>query len=59
MNYGLIETARANGHNAYQYLAVVLGALPSAKSLDDYEALLPWNVTPDQIRLRYNALPAP
>lgn len=59
MNYCLIETARANGHNAYQYLAVVLSTLPSAKSLDDYEALLPWNVTPDEIRRRYNGLPAP
>ena len=59
MNYCLIETARANGHNAFQYLAVVLSALPSAESLEDYEALLPWNVTPDEIRLRYNGLPAP
>ena len=59
MNYCLIETARANGHNAYQYLAVVLDALPSAKSLGDYEALLPWNVTPDEIRRRYDGLPAP
>ncbi len=59
MNYCLIETARANGHNAYQYLAVVLSALPSASSLGDYEALLPWNVTPDEIRQRYDGLPAP
>ena len=59
MNYCLIETARANGHNAFQYLAVVLAALPSAASLGDYEALLPWNVTPDEIRRRYNGLPAP
>ncbi len=59
MNYCLIETARANGHNAFQYLAVVLSALPSAASLGDYEALLPWNVTPDEIRHRYKGLPAP
>ena len=45
MNYCLIETARTNGHNAFQYMAVVIDALPSAVSLGDYETLLPWNVT--------------
>ena len=59
MNYCLIETARANGHNAFQYLSVVLTHLPNATTLEDYEALLPWNVTPDDIRRRYGELPVP
>jgi len=59
MNYCLIETARANGHNAYQYLSVVLAELPNAQTLQDYEALLPWNLTPEQAKQRYERLPVP
>lgn len=44
--YSLIETAKANGVEPYRYLCKLFQALPAAKSVDDYEALLPWNITP-------------
>jgi transposase len=42
--YSLLETCKANGVNAYQYLRALLIALPKAKTADDYEALLPWDI---------------
>ena len=42
--YSLIETAKANGLNEYDYLKWVFAKLPAAKSIDDIEALLPWNI---------------
>ena len=43
--YSLIETAKANGLEPYAYLRRVFSHLPAANSVDDVEALLPWNVT--------------
>lgn len=42
--YSLLETCKANGVNAYHYLHTLLIPLPKAKTADDYEALLPWNI---------------
>jgi transposase len=42
--YSLIETAKANGVEPYSYLRYVLTNIPMAQLLEDYEALLPWNV---------------
>lgn len=42
--YSLIETARANGRDPYAWLCHVLERLPLARTVDDIEALLPWNV---------------
>ena len=44
--YSLVETAKANGQEPYAWLRHVLERLPQATSLDDFEALLPWNCTP-------------
>ena len=44
--YSLIETAKANGQEPYAWLRHVLEHLPAAKSVEDYEALLPWNCSP-------------
>lgn len=44
--YSLIETAKANGQEPYAWLRHVLERLPTANSVEDYEALLPWNCTP-------------
>jgi transposase len=44
--YSLIETCKANGIDAYQYLVTLFRALPAATSADDYEALLPWRLMP-------------
>ena len=42
--YSLIETAKANQLNPYDYLRHVFKELPNANRLEDVEALLPWNV---------------
>ncbi len=43
-HYSLIETAKANGLEPYEYIKQVLTALPYAESVEDIEALLPWNI---------------
>jgi len=44
IHYSLIETAKANGLEPYEYLKQVLTALPYAGTVDKVEALLPWNI---------------
>lgn len=44
--YSLVETAKANGQEPYAWLRHALERLPQAQSVEDYEALLPWNCTP-------------
>ena len=44
--YSLLQTCMANGIDGYQYLRELLVALPRATTADDYEALLPWRLTP-------------
>ena len=48
--YSLAETAKANGLEPYTWFAWVLKRLPMAKSVEDYEALMPWNLhAPDVV----------
>ncbi|MGI9228850.1 MAG: IS66 family transposase [Gammaproteobacteria bacterium] len=47
--YSLINTAMLNGHNPHTYLVHVFKELPKAQTLDQFEALLPWQVTPDTL----------
>ena len=42
--YGLIETAKMNGLEPYAYLQQVFEKLPAAKTVKDFEALLPWSI---------------
>ena len=42
--YGLIETARANGLEPFAQLHHVLQHIGGANTVEDIEALLPWNV---------------
>ena len=44
--YSLVETAKANGQKPYAWLRHALERLPTATSVEDYEALLPWNCSP-------------
>ena len=44
--YSLIETTKANGQELYAWLRHVLERLPTANSVESYEALLPWNCPP-------------
>jgi transposase len=50
--YTLIVTAKANQLDPYAYLVHVARQLPSASSLADIEALLPWQLTPEAIAVR-------
>jgi hypothetical protein len=40
-------------------LSIVLTDIPNAITLEDYEALLPWNLTPADVKRRYAELPVP
>ena len=42
--YSLIETAKANGIDPYDYLRYLFKELPYADSVEKLEALLPWNM---------------
>lgn len=44
--YSLVETAKANGQEPYAWLRHALERLPTASSVEDYEALLSWNCSP-------------
>jgi transposase len=44
--YSLIETAKVNGQEPYAWLRYILERLPLANSIEDFEALLPWNCPP-------------
>ena len=59
MIYSVLETARANGRDVYRYMAVLLDALPNARTVEEIEALLPWRLTNEVVRERFARLPAP
>ena len=40
--YSLLQTCLANGIDGYQYLRALLTQLPKAKTVEDFEHLLPW-----------------
>jgi hypothetical protein len=42
--YSLVETAKANGVEPYAWLRRTLRDLPAARTVEDVEALLPWNI---------------
>ncbi len=44
IHYSLVETAKANGLKPDEYYRYVLKRLPYAQTVEDLEALLPWNV---------------
>ncbi|MES9091034.1 transposase, partial [Cutibacterium acnes] len=45
--YSLVETAKLNGLEPYRYLHTLLTQLPYAETLEQIEALLPWNLAKD------------
>lgn len=57
--FSLIETARANGHNPQHYLSILLTELPNVSTVEQVEALLPWNLTTDDVAQRYASYPSP
>ncbi|MGY4725806.1 IS66 family transposase [Burkholderia pyrrocinia] len=42
--YSLVETCKANGIDPYRYLTWLFQRLPLAKTVDDYDELVPWNM---------------
>jgi transposase len=42
--YSLLQTAKANGHEPYAWLRRVMRDLPAARTVEEIEALLPWNL---------------
>ncbi len=42
--YSLIETAKANDLNLYDYLKAIFAPLPNANTVKDIEQLLPWEI---------------
>lgn len=42
--YSIVETSKANGVEPHAYLSLLFERLPHAKKVEDFEALLPWNV---------------
>ena len=48
--YSLILTAKANGHEPYRYLRHVFKELPAATSIQDIEALLPFNIDAESLK---------
>lgn len=53
--YSVMVTAKMNGHNEYAYFRYLLEKLPPASSAEDFEALLPYRLKPQDIP----ALPRP
>jgi transposase len=45
--YSIVETAKANGVEPHAYLSLLFARLPHAKTVEDFEALLPWSVKAD------------
>ena len=48
--YSLVETAKVIGKEPYSWQLHVLERLPHARSVAYYEALLPWNCSPEMPR---------
>lgn len=46
----LLRSAIANGLEPYRYIKAVLDALPLCQTVEDYEALLPWNIDLSEIK---------
>ncbi len=42
--YTLVETCKANDIDPYRYLTWLFKKLPLSTTVDDYDALLPWNM---------------
>ncbi|MGB4407694.1 MAG: IS66 family transposase [Sphaerochaeta sp.] len=61
--YSLIETAKANHVNPYDYVWYILTKAPLCKTEEDWDQLLPWNMDNDQIKkmhdTRNSAAPDP
>ncbi len=44
LHFSLIRTAKKHNLDPYHYYVKILEAIPHCQSVEDYEALLPWNI---------------
>ncbi len=44
LHFSLIRTAKLHNLDPYRYYVAILNAVPQCQSVEDYEALLPWNI---------------
>ena len=49
--YSLVESAKNNDLNVYNYLRYLFTRLPEAKSPEDIEKLLPCNLSPEEVQI--------
>jgi hypothetical protein len=49
MIYSMLQTVKLNKLDPFAWLRYVLRKIPTAQTLEDYEALLPWNLTTEQL----------
>ena len=47
--YSLISSAKVNGLEPYAYLRHIFTQLPRAVTVEDVEALLPWELSPESL----------
>ena len=52
--YSLIMTAKAHELNPFYYLAYVFKMLPQAKTVEDIEALLPWQPDDETLKASFS-----
>ncbi|MVF12356.1 transposase domain-containing protein [Ketobacter sp. MCCC 1A13808] len=45
-----METCKLHGHEPYAYLKHIFKELPKAENVDQFEALLPWNLDVDSVK---------
>ena len=53
MIYSLVQTAKANRLDPYAWMRLLMRELPAARSLEDYETLLPWNLHHDRLSIPF------
>lgn len=51
--YSLVQTAKANRLDPYAWMRLLMRELPAARSLEDYETLLPWNLHHDRLSIPF------
>ena len=49
IHYSILATAQANGHDPCHYERYICKELPRAKTVEDVERLLPWNLDPESL----------
>lgn len=49
LHFGLIRTAKRHGLDPYRYYVKILEEIPHCQTVEDFEALLPWNIQIDRI----------